>query len=58
MVGTFVGGAILSFLLVTAASYVGAKMALRSFFGREYVDPETGEFVIPASEIQPEDTDD
>lgn len=49
MVVEFIGGVVLSFVLIVAASYVGTKMALRSFFGREFVDPETGEFVLPTA---------
>lgn len=45
-----VGGLVLTFVLVVLASYVGAKMALRSFFGREFLDPETGEFVLPPTD--------
>lgn len=50
MVVEFIGGVVLSFVLIVAASYVGTKMALRSFFGREFVDPETGEFVLPPTD--------
>lgn len=47
MVFQFVPVLVLAFVLLVAASYVGTKMALRSFFGREFVDPDTGEFVLP-----------
>ncbi|MFB1062865.1 hypothetical protein [Natrinema sp. H-ect4] len=35
--------------IVIAGSYIGGKMALRAFFGREFVDSESGEFVLPDS---------
>ena len=34
---------IIGFALIVAGSYIGAMMALRGFFGREYYDPRTGE---------------
>lgn len=36
---------VIGFLLLLAASYIGTTMALRGFFGREYFDPRTGEFI-------------
>ncbi|WP_171908259.1 hypothetical protein [Natrialba sp. SSL1] len=40
---------IIGFLIVVIGTYFGAKMALRSFFGRDFIDPETGEFALPES---------
>lgn len=34
---------ILGFVLLVAGTYIGATMALRGFFGREYYDPRTGD---------------
>lgn len=39
---------VVGFLLVVAATYVGATMALRGFFGHEYDDPRTGDRVDDA----------
>ncbi|MFP8890319.1 hypothetical protein ACLI4U_11165 [Natrialbaceae archaeon A-CW2] len=39
----------MGFLIVVIGTYIGAKLALRSFFGRDFVDPETGEFTLPES---------
>lgn len=50
MVVQFVPVLVLAFVLIVAASYLGTKMALRSFFGREFVDPDTGEFVLPSDD--------
>lgn len=36
---------IIGFLFLVAGTYLGATMALRSFFGREYYNPRTGEKV-------------
>ncbi|WP_440769042.1 hypothetical protein [Natronorubrum sp. DTA28] len=38
-----------AFLIVAFGAYAGAKMALRSFFGRKFVDAETGTFTLPDS---------
>ncbi|PGF14724.1 hypothetical protein CP556_00385 [Natrinema sp. CBA1119] len=35
--------------IVIAGSYIGGKMALRAFFGQEFVDSKSGEFVLPDS---------
>ncbi len=34
---------IVEFVLLVTATYIGAMIALRGFFGREYYDPRTGE---------------
>ena len=38
MVLVYIFGVVVSFLIVVAGSYVGAKMALNAFFGRDF-DP-------------------
>ena len=40
---------LLGFLIVVIGSFFGTKMALRSFFGRDFVHPKTGEFTLPDS---------
>ena len=40
---------LIGFLVVVIGTYIGARMALRSFFGRDFVNPETGEFTLPES---------
>ncbi|WP_169331420.1 hypothetical protein [Natrialba hulunbeirensis] len=45
MLWTIIAG----FLIVVIGTYIGAKMAFRSFFGRDFIDPETGEFTLPES---------
>lgn len=40
---------LLGFLIVVVGTYIGATMALRSFFGRDFIDTETGEFTLPES---------
>lgn len=50
MIVESIGGVVLTFVLIVVASYVGTKMALRSFFGREFVDTDTGEFVLPPTD--------
>lgn len=41
---------ILGFVLLVAGTYIGATMALRGFFGKEYYDPRTGELVEDTEE--------
>ncbi|NHN46095.1 hypothetical protein G9464_00590 [Halostella sp. JP-L12] len=48
---------VLGFVLLVVASYVGTTMALRGFFGREYYDPNTGEFVAPSADGEDETAD-
>lgn len=56
MIVEFAFGFLLSFLLVAVGSYVGAKLALQSFFGGEFTD--AGRFALPATAIDGSDDGD
>ncbi|MDG5759429.1 hypothetical protein QA600_08750 [Natronococcus sp. A-GB1] len=56
MIVAFAFGFLLSFLDVAVGSYVGAKLALQSFFGGNFTD--AGRFALPATAIdEPADVD-
>ena len=57
MVAELVLSFALGFVVLVAASYVGTTMALRGFFGREYYNPEDGQFTISATD-SPRETGD
>lgn len=42
MVLEFILGVVIAFVIVVAGSYVGAKMALNTFFGRDFDPSEIG----------------
>lgn len=48
---------VIGIVVLVAASYIGTTMALRGFFGREYYNPEGGEFSISATD-SPSETGD
>lgn len=41
---------VLGFVFLVVGTYIGATLALRGFFGREYYDPRTGEKVGEADD--------
>ena len=44
MVLEFTIGLAIAFVVVVAGSYLGSKMALNTFFGRDFDPSETGQF--------------
>ena len=46
MVSELIIGTAVAFAVLVLASYIGTKLALRSFFGPEYVDPVYKNFTL------------
>ena len=44
MIVEFAFGVVITFLIVVTGSYIGAKMALNTFFGRNFLSSETDQF--------------
>jgi hypothetical protein len=49
-------GFVFAFMVIAFGSYAGAKIALRSYFGKEFTDSEAGKFTLSKSDYN-ESTD-
>ena len=52
MIVEFVIGVVITFVIVVVGSYVGAKMALNTFFGRDFVPSNPDQLVSSKSESE------
>ena len=55
MIVEFISGLVIAFVIVVVGSYVGAKMALNTFFGRDFVASESDQFASSDSTLDEKD---